>query len=41
MGAVKAFAADGLFIRQTGEFMQLLNDLATAADQAQREQNDQ
>jgi hypothetical protein len=41
MGVVKAFAADGLFIGQTGEFMQLLNDLATAADQAQREQNDQ
>src|SRR5215468_1178380 len=41
IGLVKAFAADGLFIGQTGEFIQLLNDLATAADQAQREQNDQ
>src|SRR5262252_8854068 len=36
MGALKALTADGLFIGQTGEFMQLLNDLATAADQAQR-----
>ena len=39
MGAVKAFTADGLFIGQTGEFMQLLNDLATDADQAQRGQD--
>src|SRR6516162_309168 len=39
MGVVKAFAADGLFIGQTGEFMQLLNDLATDADQAQRGQD--
>ena len=37
MGAVKAFAADGLFIGQTSEFMQLLTDLATDADQARRE----
>src|SRR5215470_1530888 len=37
MGAVKALAADGLFIGQTGEFMQLLNDLARDADQARRE----
>jgi hypothetical protein len=36
MGVVKAFTADGLFIGQTGEFMQLLNDLATDADQARR-----
>jgi len=36
MGVVQAFTADGLFIGQTGEFMQLLNDLATDADQAQR-----
>ena len=36
IGAVQAFTADGLFIGQTGEFMQLLNDLATDADQAQR-----
>jgi hypothetical protein len=38
MGALKALAADGLFIGQTGEFMQLLNDLATDADQARRQQ---
>jgi len=37
MGVVQAFTADGLFIGQTGEFMQLLNDLATDADQARRE----
>jgi hypothetical protein len=36
MGLVRAFTADGLFIGQTGEFIQLLNDLATDADQAQR-----
>jgi hypothetical protein len=34
MGAVKALTADGLFIGQTAEFMQLLNDLARDADQA-------
>ena len=34
MGAVKALTADGLFIGQTAEFMQLLTDLATDADQA-------
>jgi hypothetical protein len=39
MGVVKAFTADGLFIGQTGEFMQLLNDLATDADQAKRGQD--
>jgi hypothetical protein len=38
MGALKALTADGLFIGQTGEFMQLLNDLATDADQARRKQ---
>jgi len=37
MGVVKAFTADGLFIGQTGEFMQLLNDLATDADKARRQ----
>ena len=37
MGALKALTADGLFIGQTGEFAQLLNDLATDADQAGRE----
>lgn len=35
MGALKALAGDGLFIGQTNEFMQLLNDLATDADQAE------
>jgi hypothetical protein len=34
MGAVNALTADGLFIGQTGEFMQLLKDLAAAADAA-------
>jgi len=34
MGALKALAADGLFIGQTPEFMHLLNDLATDADSA-------
>jgi hypothetical protein len=36
MGAVNALTADGLFIGQTLEFQQLLNDLATDADAAQR-----
>lgn len=35
MGALKALTADGLFIGQTKEFMQLLTDLATDADQAE------
>jgi hypothetical protein len=35
IGALKALAGDGLFIGQTNEFMQLLNDLATDADQAE------
>jgi hypothetical protein len=35
MGAVKALSADGLFIGQTREFMQLLTDLATDADLAE------
>jgi hypothetical protein len=35
MAAVKALTADGLFIGQTNQFMQLLNDLATDADQAE------
>ena len=34
MGALKALSADGLFIGQTKEFMQLLTDLATDADRA-------
>ena len=37
MGAVKALTADGLFMGQTPEFMQLLTDLATDADAAGRE----
>jgi lambda repressor-like predicted transcriptional regulator len=36
MGAVKAFSMDGLFIGQTKEFMDLLADLASDADAAQR-----
>ena len=36
MGAVKALTADGLFTGQTQEFMQLLQDLASDADQAKR-----
>jgi hypothetical protein len=36
MGAVNALTADGLFIGQTPEFKQLLNDLATDADAARR-----
>jgi hypothetical protein len=35
MGAVKALAGDGLFIGQTSQFMQLLNDLAADADRAE------
>jgi hypothetical protein len=34
MAALKALIADGLFIDQTAEFMQLLTDLAADADQA-------
>jgi hypothetical protein len=37
MGALNALTADGLFIDQTSEFMQLLKDLATDADAAGRE----
>jgi hypothetical protein len=36
MGAVAALSADGLFSGQTPEFLQLLSDLASDADQAQR-----
>lgn len=36
MGAVKALTDDGLFIGQTSEFFDLLNQLATEADAAQR-----
>jgi hypothetical protein len=34
MGAIKTLTADGLFIGQTLEFFQLLQDLATDADAA-------
>jgi hypothetical protein len=40
MGAVNALTADGLFIGQTQEFAQLLKDLATDADQARRESDE-
>jgi hypothetical protein len=36
MGALKALTADGLFIGQSQEFFQLLQDLAEDADEAQR-----
>jgi hypothetical protein len=36
MGAVMALKNDGLFIGQTQEFLDLLLDLATDADQAVR-----
>ena len=36
MGVVKAFTADGLFIGQTTEFLELLQDLAAEADAARR-----
>jgi hypothetical protein len=39
MGAVQALTADGLFIGQTQEFAQLLQDLASDADAAQRNCN--
>ena len=37
MGAVKALAADGLFIGQSNEFFELVLDLAGDADSARRE----
>jgi len=37
MATIQSFKADGLFIGQTDEFMQLLNDLANDADQARRD----
>ncbi len=37
MGAVNGLTADGLFMGQTGEFTQLLKDLARDADAAQRQ----
>jgi hypothetical protein len=36
MGAVQALTQDGLFIGQSREFMQLLQDLAEDADEARR-----
>jgi hypothetical protein len=36
MGAVNALTGDGLFIGQSSQFMQLLQDLANDADKAQR-----
>ena len=36
MGAAKALTADGLFIGQSNQFMQMLQDLASDADNAQR-----
>ena len=39
MGAVNALTADGLFIGQSNQFMQLLQDLASDADKAQRNGN--
>ena len=36
MGAVNALTGDGLFIGQSSEFTQMLNDLASAADAATR-----
>ena len=38
MGAVQALTADGLFIGQSYQFMQMLNDLAADADAAMRGQ---
>jgi hypothetical protein len=37
MGAVKGLTADGLFIGQTKEFFDVIEDLAAAADAARRE----
>jgi hypothetical protein len=36
MGGAKALTADGLFIGQTNEFIELIIDLATDPDRAQR-----
>ena len=40
MAAVQALTADGLFIGQTQEFMELLQDLAADADAARRGDED-
>ena len=37
MGAVKALTADGLFIGQTPDFFEFLQNLANVADEAERE----
>ena len=37
MNAVKGLTADGLFIGQTPQFFELLQDLAADADRARRE----
>ena len=37
LGAINGFIADGLFIGQTKEFIQLITELANEADQATRE----
>jgi hypothetical protein len=37
MGAAKALTADGLFIGQSNQFMQMLQDLASDADKAHRD----
>jgi hypothetical protein len=37
MGAVTSLATDGLFIGQSKEFMEFLQDLASEADAARRE----
>jgi hypothetical protein len=37
LGAIKGFIADGLFIGQSNEFIQLILELAHEADQAQRQ----
>jgi hypothetical protein len=37
IGAVQGFTGDGLFIGQSAEFFQFLNDLAADADKAQRD----
>lgn len=39
VATIQAFTADGLFIGQTAEFLQLINELAQAADRARFGQN--
>jgi hypothetical protein len=40
MGAINGFAQDGLFIGQPPQFLELLQDLAEAADNARRQSSD-